>query len=741
MTASAQIFGIRHLSPGGAWHLLAFLNHIQPDIVLIEGLSDADELIEYITHRRTKLPIAILTYTDALPVRTLVYPMAAYSPEYQALVWAKENETEVRFIDLPSDIFLALQASESCCEMAETDKPRESVYERFARCAGESDYETYWERNFEHNLAPDSYRLAAHEFGRGLRDMAEDTIIGASENLAREAYMRREIQKAIDEGYAPEKIAVIVGAYHAPAMMSGEPAMTDEELAALPRIPGKLTLMPYSYFKLSSQSGYGAGNHAPSYFELMWQCLRGEDLARLPAEYLSRIVRNLRKSGTSRSAAEVIEGVRLANALAALKDGYAPTLGDLQDAAITLVGHGEKSVIAEAMARVEVGTAIGELPEGVSQTSVQDDFNRQLKRLKLEKYRTAVRQDMSLDLRENRRVKSEEAAFLDLSRSSFLNRLAVLNIGFASKQPTRQGSATWAEAWILQWTPESEIALVETVLLGETLELATAYSFAMTLDKCSSVADAAIIIREAYECGMPEVTEQARQTLQHLAGESSEFTAIARAAGELSRVVRYGDVRRFDPEPLKPLIEQLFLEGALLLLNAANCDNDAAREIISGMSVLNKVSLEYDQLVDEEIWIRQLHQLSDADHLNPLLSGYACAILLERKLISDENLAREVSRRLSPGIEADLGAGWFEGLSKRNRYALLARLPLWEQLAGYVASLDDEQFSRALVFLRRAFSDFSPQEKRHIAENLGEVWGVSSDAVSELINQQAPDGR
>ena len=54
---------------------------------------------------------------------------------------------------------------------------------------------------------------------------------------------------------------------------------------------------------------------------------------------------------------------------------------------------------------------------------------------------------------------------------------------------------------------------------------------------------------------------------------------------------------------------------------------------------------------------------------------------------------------------------------------------------GYVNSLDDDQFRRALVFLRRAFGGFSPQEKRHIAENLGEYWGVHADTASELIEQ------
>ena len=49
-----------------------------------------------------------------------------------------------------------------------------------------------------------------------------------------------------------------------------------------------------------------------------------------------------------------------------------------------------------------------------------------------------------LDLRENRRVSSEKAAFMDLHRSSFLNQLRVLNISFAQKQQVKQENATWS---------------------------------------------------------------------------------------------------------------------------------------------------------------------------------------------------------------------------------------------------------------------------------------------------------
>jgi hypothetical protein len=764
-----NVFGTRHLSPMGAWQLRQYLDRVRPKVVLIEGLTDAIELIPDMTRKATKPPIAILAYTDSLPVRTLVYPLARYSPEYQALAWAKEHDVPAEFIDLPSDIFLGLQdqeyeliekAREEASKQAQDGEapadatnadvgdnendlgpisqlpePRQSIYERFALLSNEPDYETYWERHFEHNASDDSYRLAAYEFGNTLRQLEKDAPRWRAENLVREAYMRRRIEETIAAGYKPEQIVALVGAFHAPVLTGEHPAMTDDELASLRRRNSKLTLMPYSYFKLSSQSGYGAGNHAPAYFELLWDALEQGDVPGLPMRYLSRVARHLRESGTHRSTAEVIEGVRLANTLSAMKDGLAPTLIDLRDAAITLIGHGERSTVKEALARVDVGTAIGELPKGVSKTSIQNDFERELNLLKLEKYKTAVKQELALDLRENRRAKTDDAAFLDLRRSSFFHRLRVLGISFAQETATRQQSATWAENWHVQWSPESEIQLVEAVLLGETIELAAAYKFKQSLDQCTSIAEAAAMVNDACQCGLMQSMELARRRLQELAAESSEFTAIAQAAYQLGLVARYGDVRKFDPAPLIPLIEELFVQGALAIHAAANCDNQAAKALLVGIDELNKVCLDYHARVDEPLWVERLQRLADADDRNPILSGYACAILLERGLIANDALAREVSRRISPGVPADLGAGWFEGLARRNRYALLARQPLWEQLADYIASLDDEQFRRALVFLRRAFGGFSPQEKRHIAENLGEYWGVHGDTASELIEQ------
>jgi len=750
----ARVFGVRHLSPAGAYHLLAYLDRIKPTAILVEGPSDASEYIGQLTSAGVKPPVALLAYTDRLPVRTLLFPLAAYSPEYQAFVWAAKRGVACEFMDLPTGQALALREWREETESSagdEEDRERleayrrtqRSLYDRIAELAEEPDYEAYWERYFEHNLNAGAYREAIHAYSANMRELAEEGESKADPrenayNLLREAYMRRRIEQTAAAGHDPERIVVVTGAYHVSALTSALPAMTDEEFSKLPSAPTRLTLMPYSYYKLSSFSGYGAGNEAPAYYQMYWESLKSGREERFPATYLTRLARLLRDAGNYRSTASVIEAVRMAEALASLKGGAKPTWRDLRDAAIVCLGHGEFSGIAEALARLDVGTVIGSLPEGVSQTPIQDDLNREIKRLKLEKYKSVVAQDLELDLRENRRVKSEEAAYLDLNRSVFLHRLAVLGIGFARRQATNQEAATWAERWILQWTPESEIQAVESTLKGETIPIAAAYVLHERLRESRDLAEVSTIVRLACECRLTGAMDEAVRALRELTAEAGSFEGIAAAASELSALIRYGSVRKLDTGSLVPLLARLFLRGALLLTEAANCNDEAAGPMASAIARLHSVSREHDE-ADEALWKEKLLDLASRDDRNPKLSGFAFAILLEQDDITAERCSAEVSRRLSPGIPADLGAGWFEGLSMRNRYALLSRAALWEQLDAYVHSLEDDQFYRSLVFLRRAFADFEPRERATVAELLGDLWGAGEDETGERLMRPLDD--
>lgn len=822
-------FGIRHLSPAGAFYLRRFLNGWRPELVLVEGPEDFNDQLGNMVRPETQPPIAVLAYTKEAPVQTILYPFAEYSPEYQAVRWCKEAGAECRFIDLPSDVFLALSerrmAPESTepGEEAEPDRGTEpggeaepekgtepggeaepvrgtgpggeaglhrdmepgsrmpqadqgeegrmDVYRRLDEQAGEDGHETFWERTLEHTVEDGAYRAGAEAFGRNLRALTFGKEEDWAETVVRESYMSRRIVDAVRSGIQPDRIVVVTGAYHVEGLraavenalleagagerkpgqdnLDGQEAwedqpeflvpaiMSDAEIAALPRLEASHTLMPYSFYRLSSRAGYGAGNKAPAYYGLLWEALQRGEPYRASYSYLSRIAAYQREHGSHVSSAEVIEAVRLACSLAELRAGSThaaiPALRDLRDAAVACMGGGSLSALSLAVADTEIGTGIGSLPDGVSRTSIQEDFYRQLKALKLEKYRDLSAQDLKLDLRENRQAKSEKAAFLDLSRSSFLHRLRVLGVSFVLNRQMSQDNATWAEHWVLRWSPEAEIELVETALKGDTIGQAASFSMKERVENASGMSEIAAVIEDAFTCGMPAAVGYATAALQAMAVDAASLEELAATAHRLSVVVQYGSIRRLDPAPLQPILEQLFFRACLLLPGACVCDDGGGKAVAAAMEQLNICSLAHEFLAGEA-WLAALSEVAGRDDLNTILSGLSAAILLERGKMDTESLQTEVRRRLSKGVPADLGAGWFAGLAMKNRYALISRLSLWESLDEYLGELDDEEFKRALVFLRRAFADFTSMEKDEIAENLGELWGLNGRAVSEAVN-------
>ncbi|MEC4114216.1 DUF5682 family protein [Myroides pelagicus] len=745
MVESKNFFGVRHLSATTSYNLLQFLEAKKPKCILMEGPSDATDLLLELANKNVIPPVALMAYTTELPIQSVLYPFALYSPEYQATLWAKKNKSNFRLIDLPTEVSLALK-TQSDAELAEQQEAlvnyrlfHNDLYDQLATLNWETDYESYWERKFEHCLDSQSYQERICYQSQQIRDMVIDTEreadpVSFAHNYLREAYMKRQIEQALLEGFAAEDIVVIVGAYHVSGLLDQNlTALTEKECEQLPKQNALATLMPYSYYRLSSRTGYGAGNKAPYYFELMWQHLVNNNVSDLAANYLSRIGKELREKGFNASTASTIEAVKLAQALSHLKGGQYPVLKDLHDAALTCFGEGQWSKIAEAINHIDIGTNIGSLPKGMSKTPIQKDFYEQINTLKLDEYVSAVDQVLTLDLRENIRVKSQEIAFRDLNRSTFLHQLTVLEIPFAIEKNTYQQNATWSEQWNLRWTTEAEIAIIENSLLGETIAIATAFKLKEQLDHTSKIGMVANIIRQAYNCNLTHLFETAIIRLQAILVETEEITDLAQATFELAKLVQFGDLRQFDLLPLKPILRQLFLRASLLLVDSCNCDQKAADEVTRAIDQLNFVAQEFYEDVDINLWIEQLHKVATRDDLNYGLSGLCLSILLERNLLTEVQCTQEVNRRLSHGVPADLAAAWFEGIARRNKYALLSRVMLWEQLNDYVANLDEQQYMHALVFLRRTFSGFDQAQKNSIVELLSSIWGTDIEVTSEEL--------
>ena len=239
------------------------------------------------------------------------------------------------------------------------------------------------------------------------------------------------------------------------------------------------------------------------------------------------------------------------------------------------------------------------------------------------------------------------------------------------------------------------------------------------------------------------VAEQEVASLDRLF-DSGDFEASCHRTGcnddfvcaEFADVVNFDAVLHFDAQifdlffvPLDKFLV-LFLEGR------RGCrDENAAEEMITAITAVYDACLAHDFL-DSERLKKVLSELSDSDVVNPLISGFACALLAEKGEISNEKMSELVSRRLSRGTPPAEAAAWFEGLARRNRRSLIIRLTLWEKLCTFIDGLDDEEFKPVLIALRRTFAEFTPAEKNDIAENIGEVLGISAEQAAEIITAE-----
>ena len=103
-------FPVRHHSPTIARHLAQAIRQRKPKIVFIEGPFEGQGMIEFLIDAKTKPPVAIYSSfrddslaTDEQPAPRLSvwYPLTAYSPEYVAMMTAREVGAKSMFIDLP----------------------------------------------------------------------------------------------------------------------------------------------------------------------------------------------------------------------------------------------------------------------------------------------------------------------------------------------------------------------------------------------------------------------------------------------------------------------------------------------------------------------------------------------------------------------------------------------------------------------------------------------------------------
>ncbi|MCB9743112.1 MAG: hypothetical protein H6741_32870 [Alphaproteobacteria bacterium] len=684
-----RVFGVRHHGPGCARALRAALQDYDPEIVLIEGPPEADRLAELAAAATP--PVALVVYDPEAPREAAFFPFEEYSPEWQALRWALAAERPARFIDLP-------QAARRALPPEPPDAPREAPFAELAEAAGFPDHALWWEHQVE--LRRDVTGLFEGIL-EAMRAIREDSLTPTSRREAlREAWMRRQIRRATR---AHARVAVVCGAWHAPALLHPFPKAHDDALLkGLSRKRLAATWVPWTSTRLAARSGYGAGVESPGWYRHLW-----EAHADGAVRWIAQAARLMREAGLDVSSAHVISAARLAEALAALRGYAAPGRDELSEAMQATLCHGEPGPMALIRDQLEVGQRMGEVPPNTPTVPLQQDFEATRKLLRMRKLPYTT--ELLLDLREPRhREKSE-----------LLHRLDALGVPWGQAQALEGRERTTAkERWALRWDVDYDLRLIEANTWGNTLPAAAEAALVDRADAARDLAALTSLLDLAALAALPAAARHVLDALRDRAALSDDVLRLMGALGPLIRVRRYGDARSTPAEALDPVIEGLLERIIIGLPRACGAlDEDAARAMAEALAVLDEGLALLGRAELLQGWREMVERLATGEGA-ALIRGRATRLLLEAGALAPERLDALAHQALSPALPAYEAAAWLEGVVSGSGLLLLHQDGLWASLDAWLGELEPAHFIALLPVVRRAFSGFSPAERRRMGERV-----------------------
>lgn len=704
MRAWPAVLGVRHHGPGSARAVRAELARLRPDLVLVEGPPEADQIVGLAGDPAMEPPVALLAHVPRDPSRSAFWPFARFSPEWQAITWAVRSGVPVRFCDLPAAHLLAADRDAGRPE-AETGPPVDPVA-ALAEAAGYDDPERWWEDVVEHRGDTPFQVLA-----EAMSAVREGHVPGPRE-ARREAYMRRTIRRAIKDGFG--RVAVVCGAWHVPALLDLGGATADERLLrGMPKVKAEITWVPWTYGRLGVWSGYGAGVRSPGWYDHLFTAPDH------PVErWLAEAARVLRDEGLAVSSAQVIEGVRLAGAIAAVRGRPLAGLSEVAEAVRAVLCEGDELPMELVRRRLVVGERLGRVPDSTPMVPLHRHLREEQRRVRLKP--EAEPRDLDLDLRKP----------LDRERSRLLHRLALIGVPWGTPRPAR-GKGTFRESWTLHWRPEYEVDLITAAAWGTTVPAAAVTRVTELVHgdpggtRRPSLAELAELAERCLAADLPEALPHVLSAIGTCAALDGDVTHLMTALPALARARRYGDVRGTPAAGLDVLVDSLLARVRAGLSPAlTGLDDDSARQMIAHVDAVHAAVALLAGPGGEAgeacrgPWLATLAAITRRTDLHGLVDGRLTRILHDAGRLDGPEAARRLSRATSAGNPPARVAAWVEGFLSDGGLLLVHDAALLGLLDDWLTGLGERAFIDVLPLLRRTFGSFAGPERRAIGERV-----------------------
>lgn len=774
--AEIMLLPVRHHSPACSFHVRKVMEAYAPDVVLIEGPENANELIPIMTHPDTEAPFAIYySYHDKTGQLSeekehykCYYPFLNYSPELVALRTADSLGVPAAFMDLSYAGILAASNKDRGLRKKEEKNTynddyllsRNAYLQKLCEKANLRSFDEFWEKYFEiDGLSRESEAWFSDLllYCTQARENTPEEAIREDGSLAREIHMAETIFQVISDGSVLDslltekgqsvkntadasgnflRVLVVTGGFHTPslsallrddAFLSG---LQNKKPEKSKKQEQNVYLMPYSMEAADALNGYASGMPYPAFYEQIWEkflefpdsCYRQTVL-----DFLIACGKETRRKEGNVSTYDEICAARMADGLSSLRGKKQPGAYELFDAVLSSYVKGEYTIATDTPMQIlrknMTGKAVGKLCGEAAVPPIVQDFQDQCRHFSL-KTGSTLEAELTLSLFSSERHRQI---------SSFFHRMLFLNTGYAKrlKGPNLQKQKDRnliREIWKYKWSIQVNAALIDVSVYGATIEEAADGLVQEELKKELGAGACTILLTKVFEMGLKDKLQTVYDRVRELIQKDSDFYSLADALSYLKMMRELGPLYQSGMD--FELLLQLTIRKLVSLLPsmAAVKEEDLNK-------CMNAVKLLYQMTKDDtrEEFFEILRQMQGNPRIQAGLDGCIHGILYGGGR-EDAALIEKACLGYFRGTKVQMKntALFFRGLFFAAKDLIFIGGQILGMLDAFLAQAESVDFMELLPELRMAFTYFTPREIDKIAEKAAALHGRSSKDIMAL---------
>jgi Family of unknown function (DUF5682) len=719
-----KVYPITPFGPLSAKLLKQALELQKPDLVLIQGPLEFNNLKGFINPKELKLPAALILYSNQ-DKNSFIYPLTSFCSPYIAIDYCSSNQVEFSFIDS------VLTLDQNSVNPEEDDNKSTKKIVSLFDYKSIDDIDNIFELG-DYNQIYDLLSQMGSGYGQ--------------KNLN----LKNQITKYYSQNPSLN-IAIIVLVPYANDLKEhcdylAKPILRLElVINQKPGITYDTTFSPWTYSRMSLvnqvlinsfnslkpfDSVYNPGSNliiSPVWNELVFKELDRTDTVK---QFLARASTVLRSRSVNIYPSLTIDAYMLASSLATLRNKTLITLEEVIDSILTVFFGSDQKQMQAYYFDIFVTNTIGHTSNRLPITSLQADINQYLKKFKIQKSIDQV--NLTIDLRTE----------IGIDKSVFFNRLKIVGLTWFTNLVNTKQKGNAKQIWQSNYTSELEIDIVELSIYGTSLEEVCNLYIAYNLNSGEhNLQSLIVLLNKALKADLKNIIPSIFEIINDVlvSNEDPFYLDLVEACCSLIKIRSYGNVYKYDSSLLDTLTKDLTISCILGLFDnslSSVVSHDKLNEYL-------RLIIEFDFCIDlikdsslSFLFKINLKKSINSKLCNPTLAGAYYKLLSTKEALNTATIVAKLKTVTSSNKTPEEICYWLEGFLSNNATILLYKHTVFIAINEWIVNLSEQDFIDILPTLRRLSYKFASHEVSMLLSKVNKLYEVKIPTIIESTTTQ-----